>query len=261
MRIPFIFLLCALCLSRSSAAQLEAITVPVIDKSGAASPFQVSGRFLLQEAVHGNQLEWSWGQKVAVKNVSGKPVLLFVATLTEIGRYPKGQHAAPGDGPTYVIEDDRFFSENLIRPGESLTLRDTEPGAPSVACCINPLAEKSDPAARYYLGFVQFADGSTFGDPDEARDALALRETILRGLRELNQSYAEHGDQGFTAKLKEQSPFSATASFGQIITKYREGGIGLAIDTTRHILTTAEKHMAGIAGTVAAPGNTGDAHP
>ena len=102
MRLRFTLLLCALCLSRSSAAQMEVITVPLIDKTGAASPFQVSGRLLLQEAVHGNQLEWSWGQKVAVKNVSGKPVLLFVATLTEIGRHPKGQHTAPGDGPTYL---------------------------------------------------------------------------------------------------------------------------------------------------------------
>jgi hypothetical protein len=249
MRLRFTLLLCALCLSRSSAAQMEVITVPLIDKTGAASPFQVSGRLLLQEAVHGNQLEWSWGQKVAVKNVSGKPVLLFVATLTEIGRHPKGQHTAPGDGPTYLLEDDRFFSENLVRPGESLTLRDTEPGSPDVACCINPLAENSDPTAEYYLRFAQFADGSTFGDPAEARDALAMRETILRGLRDLTQSYAELGEQGFAAKLKEQSPFSATAPFRQILTKYREGGIRLALDNTRQILTTAEKHLAVITGT------------
>jgi hypothetical protein len=65
MRPLFTLLLCALCLSRSSTAQLEAVTVPMIDKTGAASPFQVSGRLLLQEAVHGNQLELSWGQKVA----------------------------------------------------------------------------------------------------------------------------------------------------------------------------------------------------
>jgi len=251
MRIPLALLLCALSLSRSSAAQMETVTVPLIDKTGAASPFQVSGRLLLQEAVHGNQLEWSWGQKVAVKNVSGKPVLLFVATITEVGRYPKGQHAAPGDGPTYVLEDDRFFSENLIRPDESLVVRDADPGAPNVACCINPLAEKSAPTAEFYLRFVQFDDGTTFGDPSEAQDALSMRETILRGLRELDHSYAEHGEQGFTAKLKEQSPFSATAPFGQIMTKYREGGIRLALDTARQILTNAEKHMEAIAGKVA----------
>jgi hypothetical protein len=212
---------------------MEVIAVPLIDKSGAASPFEVIGSLLLREAVHGNQLEWSWGQKVAIKNVSGKAVLLFIATLTEIGRYPKGQHAAPGDGPTYVTEDDRFFSENLIQPGESVTLRDAEPGTPNVACGVNP-AEKSNPIAEHWLSFVQFSDGSTFGDPAEARDALALREKILRGLRELNQSYAEHGEQGFAAKLKEQSPSSATAPFRQIFTKYSEDGVVVPFDAKQH---------------------------
>jgi hypothetical protein len=246
MRIPFTLLLCALCLSRSSAAQLETVTVPLVDKTGPASPFQVNGKFLLQEAVHGNQLEWSWGQKVAVKNVTGTPILLFVTTLSEIGRYPKGQHAAPGDGPTYVIEDDRFFSENLIQPGESVTLRDTEPGAPNVACCINPLAEKSDPIAEYYLLFVQFADGSTFGDPAEARDALAIRETILRGLRELVQSYTRHGEQAFLTEMKQQPPWSGTSIFAQIWTTYKEKGIDAAVKRAQQILAVAGSHEASI---------------
>jgi hypothetical protein len=250
MRLRCTLLLCALCLSQSSTAQMEVITVPLTDRSGAGSPFQASGRLLLREAVHGNQLEWSWGENVAVKNVSSKPILLFVVTLTEVGRHPApaGRHSAPGNGPTYELEDDRFFSENLIQPNESLTLRDSEPGAPNVGCCINPLAEKTDPTAEYYLRFVQFADGSTFGDPAEARDALAWRETILRGLRELNQSYAEHGEQGFAAKLKERSAFSETAPFKQILRKYSEGGVQAALDKARQMLATAEQHAAMIAG-------------
>lgn len=252
MKILLAFLVCALCLCQFSAAQLKTIAVPLTDKTGSPSPFEVSGGFLFQDAIHGNQLEWSWGEKVSIKNISRKPALLFIATITESGPYPKGQHAAPGDGPTYVIEDDRFFRENLIRPGELLTLRDTNPGATKLACCIDPLAQKSEPVGQYCLGFVQFADGTTFGDPTEARDALELRDTILRGLRELNQSYAEHGEQGFATKLREQSPFSATAPFGQIINRYREGGIALAISITREMLTTAEKHIAGIEGTAAA---------
>jgi hypothetical protein len=250
MRLRCTLLLCALCLPRFSTAQTEVIPVPLIDNSGADSPFEVSGSLLLREAVRGNQLEWSWGENVAVKNISSKPILLFVVTLTELGRHPApaGRHSAPGNGPTYQLEDDRFFGENLIQPGESLTLRDTEPGAPNMECCINPLAEKSDPAGEYDLRFVQFADGSTFGDPAEARDVLAWRETILRGLRELNQSYAEHGKQGFTAKLKEQSSFSETAPFGQILAKYNEGGVQTALDKARQILATAGQHAAMIAG-------------
>jgi hypothetical protein len=250
MRLRCTLLLCALCLSRFSTAQTEVITVPLIDKSGAGRPFEVSGSLLLREAVHGNQLEWSWGENVAVRNISSKPILLFVVTLTEVGRHPApaGRHSAPGNGPTYELGDDRFFSENLIQPGESLTLRDTEPGTPEVACCINPLAEKSDPAGEYDLRFVQFADGSTFGDPAEARDLLAWRETILRGLRKLNRSYAEHGEQGFAGKLKEQSPFSESAPFKQILRKYRERGVRAALHKARQILATAEQYAAIIAG-------------
>src|ERR1039458_8535942 len=244
MRIPFTLFLCTLYLSAPLAAQLETVSVPLTDKTAAASPFQVSGRFLLQEAVHGNQLEWSWGQKAAIKNVSSKAVLLFIATFTEIGRYPKGQHAAPGDGPTYVIEDDRFFGENLIRPGESVTLRDTEPGAPNVACCINPMAEKRDPIAEYCLRFVQFADGSTFGDPAEARDAFAMRETVLRGLRELVQSYNQHGEQAFLTEMKQQVSWSGTSIFAQIRTIFKEKGIDSAVERAQQILAIAESHEA-----------------
>jgi hypothetical protein len=56
--------------------------------------------------VAGNQVQWSWGQHVVAKNISGKPILLFTATLTQIGRHPRGKYAGPGDGPTYELGDD-----------------------------------------------------------------------------------------------------------------------------------------------------------
>jgi len=56
-------------------------------------------------------------------------------------------------------------------------------------------------------------------------------------LRELNLSYAEHGEQGFTVKLKGQSSFSATAPFGQILAKYNEGGVQAALDKARRKLS------------------------
>ncbi len=252
MRLRFIFLLLALCSSISCALAQEVLVVPLIDKTGAGSPFEVSGRLLLKEVVRANQLEWSWGQKVTVRNISGRPILLFVATLTEIGRHPLGRKAAPGDGPTYELDDDRFFSDDLIRPGESVTLRDTEPGTPDVACCINPLEEKRDPTAEYHLRFVQFADGSTFGDPAEARDALAIRSMISSGLRELLSAYTELGTPGFAARLREQSPFSATALCREILAKYREAGIQVALGRTEQILATAQRHSAMMTGAATA---------
>jgi hypothetical protein len=256
---------CALFVCPSSGLQQDVFSVPIQTKSGADTPLQVSGKLTLQESARGNELEWSWGEKVAITNVTGKAILLFVATIAEIGRHPApaGRHAALGDGPTYQLEDDRFFNEKLIEPGESLVLRDTKPGAPDVACCINPLAETHDPSAEYRVQFVQFADGSVFGDPAEARGSLAIRQTILRGLRELLQSYEHDGESGFVARLKDlrsyltnpnlapkvedHPPFFATAVCRQIVARYDSDGTLAALGQAKKVLNVAEKHAAMIA--------------
>jgi hypothetical protein len=255
MRFRLAFLFCASCLPLSHALPQEVLTVPLVDKTGSDSPLEVSGRVLLRETARANELEWSWQDKVAIKNVSSKPILLFVATFTEIGRHPApaGRHSAPGNGPTYEFDNDRFFSETLVQPGEVLALRDTTPGTPNIACCINPLAEVRDPSAEYRLHFVQFADGSSFGDPAEAQDALALRQTIMKGLRELIQSYVELGASGFSAKLKEPSTFSTTGVHGQILARYQDGGVPAALGDAQRMLATAERHAAMIASTGTGP--------
>ena len=242
MNLHFLLLACVLCLCRSSASQ-EVMTVPLIDKTEATSPFRVSGRLLLRETVRGNQVEWSWGQKLAVKNVSDKPILLFAATLTEVGRHPRGKYAALGDGPTYQLDEDRFFSKELIRPGELLTLRDTEPGTPAVACCINPLAANVDPVAEFRLRFVQFADGTTFGDLAEARDALGMRDNALRGLRELN---AVGDPAGFVAELEKKCTSLGNAICSRISAAREGGGANAAQAEARQILVIAKEHEAAI---------------
>jgi hypothetical protein len=262
MRFFFAVMLCTLYLFPSAALPQDLFSVPIVDKSGAGTPLEVSGTLKLRESLRANELEWSWGEKVAVKNVSDKAILLFVATITEVGRRSSsnGRRAAPGSGPTYRLEDDRFFNEKLIEPGESLLLRDTNPAIPDVACCVNPLSETHDPSGEYRLYFVQFADGSVFGDPAEARDSLAIRQTILHGLHELLRSYEDGGESGFSVKLKdlrsymiapslapkieEQPPFFETAICRQILAKYDASGIGGALENAREILKTAEKHAA-----------------
>jgi hypothetical protein len=99
------------------------------------------------------------------------------------------------------------------------------------------------------LDFVQFADGSTFGDPAGAHDALALRDTIMVGLRELLQSYADGGEEGFAAKLKEPSVVSGTAPYKKILTKFSDIGVLAALGETKQIVAIAEHHAAMIAGT------------
>jgi hypothetical protein len=253
-------LLCAVSLVQSPTSQGDLINVPLTDLTGKGTPFLASGTALLRETVRGNQLEWSWGQRLSVKNISGKPVLLLVAALTERGRHPTDGHAAPGDGPTYRFEKDRFFDESLIEPEETVILRDTEPGVPQAECCVNPLEGNRSPAAEYRLQFVQFSDGSTFGDASEAKDDFEMRDVILRNLRRLLRVYADGGEAGLATRLKElqsymidpnlapktegQPPFFATSICSQILTKYNRAGAEAALAEAKKILGTAEKHAA-----------------
>ena len=260
MRFRLIVSLCALCLFPSAALEQEVFSVPIADKSSAGAPFEVSGKLTLQESQQADKVEWSWGEKVEIKNISDKAILLFIATITEVGRHHDGQRLAPGDGPTYRLGDDRFFNKKLIQPGESIVLRDTEPGRPDVACCVSPQAQVHDPSAEFCLRFVQFADGSAFGDPTEARDNLAFRQTILRGLQELIRSYEETGESGFTAQLKHlrsyaldpslapkidaQPPFFQAPICRQILAAYDAGGARAALAAARKFLKIAEEHAA-----------------
>ena len=254
---PILVLLVLLSLV-SLAVPEASFTVPVVDLTGAGSSLQVSGSLTLREAARGNELEWSWGQTVTVQNVSGKPILLFAATLSEIGRHTEGQRAAPGDGATYELQQDRFFNEDLINPGEVLTVRDARPGKPDVACCVNPLAATREPKGEFRLRFVQFADGSTFGDMSEGEGALTLRRTILAGLRQLLQSYAEGGKAGFAAELSKQPAFMSTAPCRQISAKFSDSGAETAIEETKRMLAVAEQHSGMIAGGKLTPGLTGN---
>ncbi len=252
MRLHFAAVLLALGLLPSVTMAQEVITVPLLDKSDTESPFEVNGSIRLEETVRGDDLEWSWAQKITIKNISDRPILLFVAALTEIGRYPRGPRSAPGDGPSYEFDDDRFFKDDLFLPGQSLTLRDSEPNNRQTACCISSLPQKSNPSAEYKTCFVQFADGSTFGKDTDARDALTMRQMIVDALTELLKAYAQLGAPGFATKLSENSSFSSTAIGKQIVAKYHEGGVQPALVSAQRILATAQRHAAMISGAAAA---------
>jgi hypothetical protein len=243
---PLFVLLCMLCFAQVSAAQQELISVPFVDETDTGSPIAVIGQISLRETIAANQVASSWGERVVAKNISTKPILLFVASLAELGRHGRGAFRGPGDGPTYILNDDRFFTKTVIQPGESLVLRDTTPDTAQVECCVNPLTRGSDPKAAFRVCFVQFADGSSFGDPAEGKDALEIRRVILNGLRKLVQSYSDHGQAGLLTEMDQRSPWSATLPFAEIRASYEQNGAAAAIARAQQILAIAENHEASI---------------
>jgi hypothetical protein len=219
--------------------------VPLTDKTP-SGPLEVHGKALIHEIIAGPKLEWSWGESVVAKNVSDKAIMLVLATLTELGRHPESGHPPGlGNGPTYIIAEDRFFSETDIRPSDSVVLRDTKPGTLGAGCCINSVDKVRVPEAEFKVLFVQYADGSTFGDPAAAADIFTKRKRILTALQQLSKQWAGGGEENFAAELKKQCALLGNPICPQISVALERSGDQAAAEV-RRVLGIAEKHAASL---------------
>jgi hypothetical protein len=247
-------LLSALCLTltcaflcASSAGQDSAdkiIEVPLTDATPSGSPLEVHGKALIHEVIAGPKLEWSWGERVVVKNASDKAITLLFATLTELGRHPEsGRPAGLGDGPRYVIAEDRFFSETDIRPSDSVVLRNTKPRALGEGCCINSIDKVRVPQAEFKVLFLQYADGSIFGDPAAASGVFTKRQRILAALRQLTKPLAGDVEENFAAEVKVQCGSLGNPICPRISVAFERSGYQAAVTEARRLLGIAEKHV------------------
>lgn len=101
MRLPSLRLLLLLLVFSVPVFAQEVFTVPFVDKTDAGRPFEVvNGQATLTEILQGNQLVSSWGDRLSLKNISGKAIMLYAVRLQLIGRHNHGLRQGPGDGPT-----------------------------------------------------------------------------------------------------------------------------------------------------------------
>jgi hypothetical protein len=90
--------------------------------------------------------------------------------------------------------DDNFFS-NLLQPGATDTLEESwRFGTASSGAESMPGEERSTPSANVSMLFVQFADGSTWGDSASARTALESRTDTVSRLMALESIYRGDGE-------------------------------------------------------------------
>jgi hypothetical protein len=219
------------------------IIVAFSDSTGPGNPFKVSGSVSLRELTLGNQLQYSWGQHISVRNISGKPALLLVASLRQIGRRSQGDRHSLDDGMTFVMTEDRFFSDGPIASGDSVELRNTEPEHFETKCCINPLEATHAPEAQFKVLFVEFTDGSTFGDTSAAAEAFAARARIVNSLRDLVQSSSRiQVSEDFKRMLDARCAILGWAQCRRIGTAYEQGGSSNAVNKAKGILEIAERH-------------------
>lgn len=227
--------LCLVLLSQASVAQQQAISVPFDNETAAGSPIETTGSVAVRETVTGNEVESAWEENVVARNISDKPILLLIGDLDETGPHSNG-------GVRQIIE--KFFGD-AIQPGDSIPLANSTLGTiRRVECCINPLNEGRDAKATFRVLFVEFLDGSTFGDLAIAEDVLASRTATLQVLRELIRVYSEQGEHRFWIQLEARSVHDVSGILSIICTTGKLKGTGAAISQLRKTLAVGDQHEA-----------------
>jgi hypothetical protein len=156
------------------------------DLSDKGSPIQISGYMALRYD-SGNRFPFSYEQSTSVKNVSSKDILLMIVHLEAT--------SGPGQDETYSQE---YFFGDTLGPGQVEVSHDPERRYRTE---VNgkPLPYRRDrhPAAQAHTEFVQFSDGSTWGDGDFAKDVFETRRKTLEELDLLEHLYEQAGESAF----------------------------------------------------------------
>jgi hypothetical protein len=171
-------ILVPLCLTLSVWSQLT-YTVPVADKSGSGSPLAISGTASFTERFTAQSVDSSGIFRVKARNVSGKSIILMLAGFDAAGPHGGGTH--------HAIKIDHFFWGD-IAPGESFVLARGRSRKQTSTLRRDSLEPAAEPKAEIRIQYVQFEDGSIFGDDAAAKGAIDLRPIILEALRRLDKA-------------------------------------------------------------------------
>lgn len=223
----------------ATPAQTKHSTLPVQDASEPGSPFAVTGTVTIRETLSGDRLESAFSDTISVRNVSNKTVLVAVFQLDV-----KPAYAGP-ESDTRQYEC--FFARDVIPPGHDHDISRPSSGSISVEL-MTPGRLPDVPRAQLRTLFVQFTDGSTYGEQTHARHILSLRRQTWQHLKRLDRIYAHQGEQEFVQELLQPvEPTEVNTYFEAIRQAQRQLGTAVAIGQVRQALHNANQHQAAFA--------------
>ena len=176
------------------AAATEDVSVPIADVSPSGSPFTNTGRAILSESATNSGMVLNHTEQWSARNHSAKSIVAVVETLRL--HYPNGSEM----GITY--QHDTFFHPKPVLSGEDIEFMSVDPGTALRA----PASQNvRDASCDIVVRWVQFADGTTFGDPSYAANLVGGRAAILKELRRLASIYQSEGLTRFSTELQRRS--------------------------------------------------------
>ena len=170
------------------------------DLSRRGSPIQIVGYVTFQDNLADNVRSYS--VHASAKNVSRKGISAWSASLETTG--------ASGPELTLSESHDFIFTGDVLAPNKAEGV--SEQSCPIRLVLRVPNSESSTdttdntaPArtASVRVKFVQFSDGSIWGDRDEAAAVQQLRRETLHKIESLQRVYSEQGEKAFMDALAE----------------------------------------------------------
>jgi hypothetical protein len=227
------FLLIALLRPEVASCAVVERRMKLQDVSAEGSPISVSG-YVTYRYDDSKKFPFSYRENISAKNVSGKSVLLMVMHLEAEG--------TPGSDETFSQE---YFFGPALEPG-GVEVHD-EPGA-SFGQAVNgiPLVDSEhDPhaVASVRVEFVQFGDGSTWGDADSARTVLHMRSETLAQLDRLEHIYEQAGEDAFLEEFARVDDYLSVFSQLKGACNNKPKNSNCAHDAVQRTIDVAKEHQ------------------
>jgi hypothetical protein len=229
---PVLSVLVLLTLPSIALAQ-QIYTAPIVEEAVGNSPLENTGVITLTKTIEGSTVARSYSGRWTVKNISSTPIVAFHEKLVVT--------FADGSGSSHEQIYDMFFGTKDLEPGATQDLS-YEPDITERTRYAGSDAPSQKPTSEISERWVQFADGTTFGEAAYGQDILSARKSGLQLLTALNEAYVSEGPEGFVRQLQAQgqaSPFLYSLRAFQARGRTQD-----AIDALKRYLAAAEARKA-----------------
>jgi hypothetical protein len=201
--------------------------VHLTDTSPAGSPLALSGTVIFAD--DGSQsTPYSLEIRASAQNVSSKSVLLLKVSVEIL---TNGASAVEPDEYT----NDYYFSSDLLAPDSVVQIPFPNPH-------YGPRVRDKDSlfSAKARVEFVQFEDGTTWGDGKRVKEAFRARQLTLYELNVLRDAYSKSGDEGFSIELM-RTPLMLPA-LTELQNTYKKNGVKKAEAMAWNMINAAGRH-------------------
>lgn len=231
-----IALLAGCAVAAPQQAEQESL-IPITDSSSSDSPLLVKGDVTAKDRPT-EKLRYSVARRVSLTNISSKPILLTIVAF-------KGTNV-PGVNDTW--SHDYYFSD----PFEPQSTEDNEW---TFGPFVSRMEVKSDGGSNWVdlepergapkkvtasVLFVQYADGSSWGDKEEANSILGVRQETVKTLTALASIYREKGETALVNALSESTGLPAVSSLQNFC--QHSDDKGKVVDRLFRMLATVDEH-------------------